>query len=439
MNERAATGESRDHLRFLHSAYASVEMIDSIMSENIKNDFPIFTKAKLKDKSWVYLDSAATTQKPKQVISAVTDWYEQYNANIHRGVYELSEKATQKYEESRQKVADFIGSDSARQIIFTRGTTEGINLVAQAWGRENLKPGDTIMLTEMEHHANIVPWQQLAKEKGLKIRYWPIDKDGKLILSNLEEEFKDVKLVSLVYVSNVLGTINPVSEIINQAHKRDIPVLLDAAQAVGHLPVDVDKLDVDWLAFSGHKMLGPTGIGVLYVKQDRFKEMGVYQTGGDMIKHVTYEDSTFASPPTKYEAGTQNMAGAIGLAAAVDYLNKLDMDKVVRHDKMMVAYAFGEMQKIPEVIIYGPKDDRAGVITFTVKGIHAHDLATLFDEQSICIRAGHHCAQPLHDKLGISASARVSFYIYNDKQEVDYFIKALREIIKKWQASIGKK
>ncbi len=412
------------------------------MAKNIKNDFPIFKKAKVK-KPFVYLDSTATSQKPTSVIKAITGWYENYNANIHRGVYELSEIATQKYEEARKMIAKFIGAGSHKEIIFTKGTTEGINLVAQAWGRENLKAGDTIMLTEMEHHANIVPWQQLAQEKKLKIKYWQIDDNGELIIpannGGYDKLFQGVKLLSLIHVSNVLGTINPVSQIIKEAHFRRIPVLLDAAQSIPHMPVNVSQLDCDWLAFSGHKMLGPTGIGVLYIKQERFKEMSVYQTGGDMIKRVTYKDSTFTSPPTKFEAGTQNMAGVMGLAAAVQYLTAMGMDKVAKHDEMMVGYALREILKIPKVNIYGPRGkNRSGAIAFTVVGIHAHDLATLFDEQGICIRAGHHCAQPLHDKLGVSASARVSFYIYNDKEDVDCFIEILKKIIKDWGKAINK-
>jgi len=402
-------------------------------TRDIKRDFPIFKKAKVKIKPLVYLDSTATSQKPKSVIAAVTDWYERYNANVHRGVYELSENATKRYEVARQMIASFINAASSRQIIYTRGTTESINLVASAWGKKNLKAGDTILLTTMEHHANLVPWQQLAKEKKLKLRFIDFNQQGELILDNLTKKLKGVKLVSVVYVSNVLGTINSVKKIIKVAHAQKIPVLVDAAQAVPHLPVDVQKLGCDWLAFSGHKMLGPTGIGILYATSQRLEEMNVYQTGGDMIESVTLRSSTFAKYPVKFEAGTQAMAEVVGLAEAMNYLQTIGMSQVAKHDQMIVTYTNQQMKKIQEVEIYGPSaHKRSGAIAFNVKGIHAHDLATFFADKGICIRAGHHCAQPLHDILGIPASARVSFYIYNNKQDVDYFIKVLKDIISKW-------
>jgi cysteine desulfurase/selenocysteine lyase len=404
------------------------------VSGDIKSDFPIFKKAKITSKQFVYLDSTATSQKSTSVIKTMVDWYERYNANIHRGVYELSEQATQRYEAARQVIASFIKAPSHRQIIYTRGTTEGINLVAQSWGRKNLRKGDAILLTTMEHHANLVPWQQLALEKKLILKFIDFNKYGELELNDLEKKLQGVKLVSLVYVSNVLGTINPVKKIIKVAHTQGIPVLVDAAQAVPHLPVDVVALDCDWLAFSGHKMLGPTGIGILYAKTARLEEMDVYQTGGDMIKSVTLMSSTFAPYPVKFEAGTQAMAEVVGLAEAMNYLHAIGMEKIARHDQMIVTYAYQQMKKIKEVEIYGPSPiRRSGAIAFNVKGIHAHDLATFFAGQGVCIRAGHHCAQPLHDKLGIPASARVSFYIYNNKQDVDYFIKVLKDIIKEWQ------
>lgn len=401
---------------------------------DIKKDFPIFKQAKVKHRPWVYLDSAATSQKPRSVINAVADWYERFNANIHRGVYELAENATVKYDLARQVVAGFIKAESSRQIIFTKGTTEGINLVAGAWGRKNLRARDTILLTTMEHHANLVPWQELAKEKKLQLKFLEFDTNGELILDNLDKQLASVKLVSLVYVSNVLGTINPVKKIISHCHKKNIPVLIDAAQAVPHLPIDVQKLDCDFLVFSGHKMLGPTGIGVLYAKKERLEQMSVYQTGGDMIKEVTLKTSTYTSYPQKFEAGTQSLSSAVGLAEAIVYLQAIGMERVSRHDQMLVGYAYEQMKKIKSVEIYGPKTiKRSGSIAFNVQSIHAHDLATFLAQRGICIRAGHHCAQPLHERLKISASARVSFYIYNDKHDVDYFITALQEIIKKWE------
>jgi len=405
-----------------------------ITTRDIKRDFPIFKKAKVKMKPLVYLDSTATSQKPISVISAMTDWYERYNANVHRGVYELSENATQRYETARRVIASFIKAPNSRQIIYTKGTTESINLVASAWGKKNLHAGDTILLTTMEHHANLVPWQQLAKEKKLKLRFFDFNQQGELILDNLTKKLKGVKLVSVVYVSNVLGTINPVKKIINAAHAQGIPVLLDAAQVAPHFSIDVKALDCDFLAFSGHKMLGPTGIGILYAKQERLLEMGVYQTGGDMIESVTLHSSTFAQYPVKFEAGTQAMAEVVGLAEAINYLQTIGMSQVAKHDQMIVTYAYQQMKQISEIEIYGPSaHKRSGAIAFNVKGIHAHDLATFFADFGICIRAGHHCAQPLHDKLGIPASARVSFYIYNNKQDVDYFIKVLKNIISKWK------
>lgn len=401
---------------------------------DIKKDFPIFKEAKVKQHPVIYLDSAATSQKPREVINAIVDWYSRFNANIHRGVYELAENATAKYEVSRQVIANFINSASTRQIVFTKGTTESINLVAWAWGKKNLRRGDVILLTTMEHHANLVPWQELAKVKKLQLRFLEFDKNGELILDNLDKQLVGVKLVSLVYVSNVLGTINPVKKIINICHSKNIPVLLDAAQAVPHLPIDVQKLGCDWLAFSGHKMLGPTGIGVLYGKKDRWEEMDVYQTGGDMIKNVNLTNSTYKTYPQKFEAGTQSLAEVVGLAEAIVYLQAIGMDRVSKHDQMLVSYAYQQLKKIKTVEIYGPKTiKRSGSIAFNVRGIHAHDLATFLAKRGICIRAGHHCAQPLHDKLGISASARISFYIYNDKSDVDYFIKVLREIIDEWE------
>jgi len=409
--------------------------VTQIKDNNIKNDFPIFKQAKVKKRPLVYLDSAATSQKPHSVINAVSDWYERFNANIHRGVYELSETATKKYELSRQVIANFINSPSSRQVVFTRGTTEGINLVAEAWARKNLRAGDAILLTTMEHHANLVPWQELAQRKRLKLKFLEFDNQGELILANLAKQLMGVKLVSLVYVSNVLGTINPVKKIINICHQKKIPVLIDAAQAAPHLPIDVKKLDCDWLVFSGHKMLGPTGIGVLYGKRERFEEMDVYQTGGDMIRNVTLTKSTYATYPQKFEAGTQALAEVVGLAEAVIYLQAIGMERVSSHDQKLVTYAYQQMKKIKAVEIYGPQTiKRSGSIAFNVQGIHAHDLATFLADRGICIRAGHHCAQPLHEKLGIPASARVSFYIYNDKRDVDLFISALQAIIKEWES-----
>jgi len=408
-------------------------------ASDIKKDFPILRKLKGK-RPLFYLDSAATSQKPQAVIQAERDWYERWNANVHRGVYELSEKATMKYETARARIAKFIGASSNREIVLVRGATEGINLVAHAWGRKNLKRGDTVLLTEMEHHANLVPWQKLARDKGLQLAFLEFDSEGELRLDDLQKKLKGVRLIALTHVSNVLGTINPVTKIIETAHAKGIPVLVDAAQSVPHLPINVQKMDADWLVFSGHKMLGPTGIGVLYVKRARFKEMDVYQTGGDMIQTVSLKNSTYKQYPWKFEAGTQHLAGVFGLSEAMDYLDAIGMQRVSQHDKMLVNYAASALRDIPDVTVYGPRTvKRAGCVSFIVEGMHPHDLASLLSEEGIAIRAGHHCAMPLHEKLGVSATARVSFYIYNDKKDVDVFIKALRKIIIQWKTSTARK
>lgn len=404
---------------------------------SLKNDFPIFQHfPKL-----IYLDSAATAQKPRLVIEAEKLWYEQYNANVHRGVYRLAEEATNVFEKSREAIARFIGAVSKQNIIFTKGATEGINLVAYAFARTNLTKGDVILLTEMEHHANLVPWQILAKEKGINLRFWPIDSQGRLVFDDLEKLFAGVSFLSVTHVSNVLGTVNPIKKIIQLAHKQNIPVLVDAAQSAPHLRLNMRSLDPDFLVFSGHKCLGPTGIGVLYVKQSRYAKMQPYQAGGEMIYEVSQHTSSYTTPPWKFEAGTQPLAQVFGLAAAVEYLEKLGMKHVQRHIHDLVTSAYRRLCEIPEVILYGPKNSksRCGLISFNVKGIHAHDLATFIDQQNIAIRSGHHCAQPLHTQLAIDASARVSFHIYNSQEDVDRFISALVSVIQQWHNSTRKK
>ncbi|MFA6428098.1 MAG: SufS family cysteine desulfurase [Candidatus Buchananbacteria bacterium] len=403
--------------------------------QNYKKDFPIFkTYPKL-----VYLDSAATSQKPAVVIQAEIDWYQKYNANVHRGAYALAESATKQYEQSRQIVADFLQAKSA-EIVFTKGATEAINLAASAWGLKNLKRGDVILLTEMEHHANLVPWQVVAKITGAKLRFWPINKQGELIWRDLNKLFKNVKLVGVSHISNVLGTINPIAKITKLAHKHRAKVLVDAAQSAGHLPLSVKKLQPDWLVLAGHKMLGPTGIGVLYTKAERYPEMAVYQTGGSMISEVKYFQTKFAKPPTKFEAGTPPLAQAYGLAVAIKYLQKIGLTKIEQHHQELTKCAYKQLLKIPAIKIYGPNFTKRGaVIAFGVAGLHPHDLATWLDGYQVAIRAGHHCAQPLHDQLGVVASARISFHLYNTKSDVVKFIQALKIIIKKWQSSISKK
>jgi len=403
------------------------------MSTILKKDFPIFHTVYHRGKPLLYLDSAATSQKPKAVIDAISNWYETKNANIYRGVYKLAEQATAEFEAVRIKVANFIKAENSRSIIFTKGTTEGINLVAQAWAKYNLKSGDTILLTEMEHHANIVPWQMLAHEKKLKLRFWPITETGQLANIKTKTWFRGVKLIGLTHVSNVLGTINPVEKIIRAAHRHKIPVLIDAAQSAPHLPLDIKKMQPDFLVFSGHKMLGPTGIGILYISPKHFSEFKPYQGGGEMIASVSFKKTTFKNVPQLLEAGTQPLAEAIGLAAAIDYLTKISLRKVAQHSRVLVNYTYQQLKKIPEVIIYGPEpSQRCGLISFNLKNIHAHDLATELDQQGIAVRAGHHCAEPLHQRLSVKATVRVSFYLYNDLSEVDVFIQTLKTIIKKW-------
>ncbi len=400
--------------------------------KNYKKDFPIFRQAAVK-LPLIYFDSAATSQKPEAVIRAEDEWYRRFNANTHRGVYQLSEIATQLFEDVRQDVARFINAPDSENIVFTKGTTEGINLVAGAWGRVNLKSGDTILLTELDHHANLIPWQVLAQENDLKLRFIPIDKRGRLDLKPLNLLLAGVKLVGFNHISNALGTINPARKIIRAAHRRGAAVILDAAQSVPHMPVDVKKLDPDFFVFSSHKMLGPSGAGVLYIKKSRYAEMSTYQTGGAMFEEVHWKKSTYRPGPWKFEAGTQPFAQIYGLSAAIKYLKKIGLDKIQRHERRLAQHAYEKLSKIPEVVIYGPPvKERAGVITFTVKGIHGHDVASLLDNYGIAVRAGHHCTQPLHRKLGVPATVRLSFYIYNTLNEVDYFIKSLKEIIKTW-------
>lgn len=394
----------------------------------VRADFPILQQEHHDGVPLVYLDNAATSQKPRQVIDSLDDYYRRYNANVHRGVHKLSEEATAAYEAARIKVRKFINADSKREIIFTRGTTESINLVAQSWGRANLKPGDVVVSTQMEHHSNIVPWQLLVAEKGFALRYIPVLPDGTLDLDAYAAFLREgnVRLVAVAHVSNVLGTINPIAEMARQAHDAGALLLVDAAQSTPHMPVDVQALDADFLAFSGHKMLAPTGSGVLYGKRDLLEAMPPWMGGGDMISTVTLEGSTWNDLPYKFESGTPSIAEAIGLGAAVDYLNEIGMNRIQAHEREITAYALDRLAEVPGVTLYGPESDKKGAVaTFTVQNIHAHDVAQLLDAQGIAVRAGHHCAMPLHEHLGISASARASFYLYNTTAEVDALIEAL--------------
>jgi len=397
----------------------------------IRKDFPILTR-KVHGKPLVYLDSAASSQKPRAVIDTMNVYYETYHANVHRGVYEISEEATAAMEKARVKVAHFINARHGKQVIFTRNTTESINLVAISWGGANIAKGDLIVLTEMEHHSNLVPWQLLAQRTGARLEFVPVTDDGLLRFDIYEELLRQQpKLVAFTHMSNVLGTINPAQDMIAQAHAVGATVLLDAAQSVPHLPVDVQALDIDFLCFSSHKMLGPTGIGVLYGKRDLLEAMPPLMGGGDMIRTVGLRQSTWNDLPWKFEAGTPAIAEAIGLGAAVDYLKALGMENVLQHEQELTHYAMEQLQAVPGLTIYGPEARRrGGVISFTLGDIHPHDLASILDQQvGVAVRAGHHCAQPLMERFGLSATARASFYVYTIKEEIDILVQGLQQAI----------
>ena len=400
-----------------------------VNSYELRNDFPIFKK-KINGKELVYLDNASTTQKPYSVIDNITDFYTNYNSNIHRAVYQLAEEATALYEQSREKIANFI-KVRPEEIIFTRNTTESINLIAHSWARTNLKKDDGIAITELEHHSNIVPWQILSQEIGTRLEYVGIDENGFLDLDHLDDliSSKKVKLVSLSHMSNVLGTIVPIERIIKTAHENDIPVLVDGAQSVPHMPVNVKNMDCDFLVFSAHKMLGPTGVGVLYAKKEFLEKMRPFMGGGDMIKEVFKFHTNYNEVPYKFEAGTPNIADVVGFGAAIDYLEKIGMDNVRKHEIDLTKYALESIQSIDYLTIYGPRDPnyRGGVISFNIADIHPHDLATIMNDHGIAIRSGHHCAQVLMQRLDVPATSRASFYIYNTKEEIDKFVNAIKE------------
>lgn len=396
----------------------------------IRRDFPILER-KIHGKPLAYLDNTATTQKPASVLKALDDFYRLHNANVHRGVYLLGEEATAAYEGAREKVARFVNARSARDVVFTRGTTESVNLVSNAWGRKNVGPGDVIVSTEMEHHSNLVPWQLLAEEKGAILRHIPVDGQGRLDLTNLDKLLDGpVKIVSFTWVSNALGTLNPVAELTRRAQAAGALVFLDAAQAVPHLPVDFQATGADFLAFSGHKMLGPTGIGALIAKREHLEAMPPFFGGGEMIREVTLQRSTWADVPAKFEAGTMNFADAVGLGAAIDYLAPLGMDVVHAHGRDLAYQAMRALQTIPGVTVYGPPvtEDRGAVVSFLVDDIHAHDVAEVLDREGIAVRAGHHCAMPLHARLGVPATARASFTVYNDASEIDRLTEGIKKV-----------
>lgn len=391
----------------------------------IRTDFPILNQ-EVNGNPLIYLDTSATSQSPSQVIDAMNDYYKDYNSNVHRGVHTLGTKATDAYEQARMKVRGFINAQRYEEIVFTRGTTSAINLVARSFGEENVSEGDDIVVTEMEHHANIVPWQELAKRKNANLVFIPLEADGTIKLENVEAVMTDrTKIVAITHVSNVLGTINDIGSIAEIAHKHGAYIAVDGAQAVLHMSVDVQAMDVDFYAFSGHKMLGPTGIGVLYGKAELLDEMEPIEYGGDMIDFVDLRESTWTDLPVKFEAGTPMIAEAIGLSAAIDYINQVGADEILRYEQELVTYAYDKMSQIEGIEIYGPKEERAGLITFNLDGVHPHDLATALDTDGVAVRAGHHCAQPLMKFLEVSSTARASFYLYNTKDEIDYFIDSL--------------
>ena len=396
--------------------------------EVIRKDFPIF-ETSVHGKRLVYLDSAATSQKPRQVIDRLVRFYETENANVHRGVYELAERATAAYEGAREACARFIGARSARSIVFTRGTTEASNLVRYAWGRANADEGVEILVTEMEHHSNLIPWQMLAAEKAAKLRHLPIDDEGKLRMDLLGDYVTErTKLVCVTLMSNVLATINPVRALADAAHAVGARILVDAAQAAPHFAIDVNELDVDFLGYSAHKMCGPTGAGVLYAREDLLEEMAPFHGGGEMIREVWPDRATWNEIPYKFEAGTPNIAQAVGMGAAVDYVEALGMDAVREHEIELASYA---MQRLEEAgaTVYGPREpaERGGVVAFNFEEVHPHDMATILDQEGVCIRAGHHCAQPLMRRLGVPATARASLYVYNDTDDVDALMHGLDE------------
>ncbi|MGH7452248.1 MAG: SufS family cysteine desulfurase [bacterium] len=406
------------------------QSVNSFDVERIREDFPIL-RQKVRGKPLVYLDSAATSQKPQVVIEAISNYYKAENANIHRGVYYLSELATKAYEDTRLKVKETINANSIKEIVFVRGTTEGINLVASSYGRENVKEGDEIVISAMEHHSNIVPWQMLCEETGAKLRVIPINDDGELLLDEYQKLLnKKTKLVAVVHISNSLGTINPIKRIVDIAHDSNVPVLVDGAQAMPHSKVDVKKLDCDFFVFSGHKVFGPTGVGVLYAKEALLERMPPYQGGGDMIKSVTFEKTLYNDLPHRFEAGTPNIAGVIGLGEALDYVANIGYEKITAYEKELLNYATAALSTIKPLRIIGTAPEKAAVISFVIEGIHPHDVGTILDRDGIAVRTGHHCTQPVMERFNVPATSRASFAFYNTTAEADLLVKGLQNVIK---------
>ncbi len=397
----------------------------------LRGDFPILNQ-KVHGYPLVYLDNAASSQKPLAVLDTLRRYYEQDNANVHRGIHELSNRATAAFEAARERTAKFINARTPDEVVFTRGTTEGINLVASSWGGKNLKPGDRILLTEMEHHSNIVPWQLLAEKTGAKLTYLPVTGDeGLLDLSKLDSLLtREVKLFAFTHISNTLGTVNPAAELCERARKLGVTTLVDAAQSAGHRPVDVQEIGCDFLVFSGHKVCGPTGIGVLWGRQELLDAMPPYQGGGEMILSVDYFQTTYKKAPHRFEAGTPDISGVIGLAAALDYLDAIGRENIFKHDQELATHAYEELSRLKGVRLFGPKTGRAGLMSFLLNDVHAHDVVTVADQRGVALRGGHHCNQPLMKKLGVPSTARASFYFYNTPAEVDRFIEVTKEIQK---------
>ena len=396
--------------------------------ERIRQDFPILRRL-IRGHPLVYLDSAATTQKPQAVLDALARYYAEGNANIHRGVYVLSEEATQAYDAARGKVQRFLNAASSREIVFTRNSTESINLVAQSFGRQNIAPGDEVVITHMEHHSNIVPWQLLCEQVGARLRVAPIDDTGTLQLDEMERLIGPrTRLVSVVHLSNSLGTVNPVREIVDMAHRRNVPVLIDGSQAVYHMPVDVQAIDCDFYVCTGHKLYGPTGIGVLYGRESWLERMPPYQGGGDMIRSVTFDKTTYADLPNKFEAGTPHIAGAVGLGAAVDYVQAIGFDRLEAHEADLLAYGTAALSEVKGLRLIGTAARKASILAFVMKGAHPHDVGTIVDTEGVAIRTGHHCTQPVMDRFGVPATARASVAMYNTRAEIDALVRALERV-----------
>jgi len=409
-------------------AQAARERASAFDVERIRQDFPIL-RQQVRGKPLVYLDNAATSQKPQVVIDAIRHYYERDNANIHRGVHFLSERATEEYERARRTAQHFVNAADSREIIFVRGTTEAINLVAQTYGRKNIAAGDEIVVTAMEHHSNIVPWQLLCEEKGARLRVVPINDRGELLVDEFEKLLGPrTKLVALAHVSNALGTVNPVAELIEMAHRSNAVVLVDGAQAAPHVAIDVQALGADFYAFSGHKVYGPTGIGVLYGKVALLDAMPPYQGGGDMISSVTFEKTTYNKLPYKFEAGTPNVSGAIGLGAALDYVTGLGLANIAAHEDDLLANATSAVSAIPGITLIGTARHKAGVLSFVMDGIHPHDIGTILDQEGVAVRTGHHCAQPVMQRFDVPATARASFALYNTRQEIDALVRGIRKV-----------